>query len=348
MRMGHVVALATVALIATACSAGQYIPPTTEAGLPPTTSVPPIPAVVTSATPSGWVPVAYGDAQVSVPPTFSVFYPGWPSCGTAAGGTAASGAVYLGSPNPAPIPCPPNVQFRVATSVGIRQGDVGGFPLLANLAIMRNGLRLYPLINHTTSKTVGYYSPALGVEVIGSGPLAGNVSDTLTRSPRSVVLAAGPAPSVPSGWHTVRFERLTFDAPESWPVNSTAVTGDDFGPLCSPGVTSFVTTEVALSTDQRQLVQPGCLIAGPPKAEPPVDAVEVDAGNITWFPFVPSFSEHCLHPHGLTACPATTPAFSILALRVTVPGRATPLLVSIGLAGNGIIARTIVYSLRAA
>jgi hypothetical protein len=45
---------------------------------------------------------------------------------------------------------------------------------------------------------------------------------------------------------------------------------------------------------------------------------------------------------------ATSPAYSILVLKLTVPGRKTPVLVSIGLAGNGMVARTILYSLRAA
>jgi hypothetical protein len=35
-------------------------------------------------------------------------------------------------------------------------------------------------------------------------------------------------------------------------------------------------------------------------------------------------------------------------LKVTVPGRTMPVVVSIGLAGNGMVARTILYSLRAA
>jgi hypothetical protein len=60
-----------------------------------------------------------------------------------------------------------------------------------------------------------------------------------------------------------------------------------------------------------------------------------------------TFSKHCLNLHGLTACPATSPSYSILVLRVTVPGRKNPVYVSIGLAGNGMIARTILYSLRA-
>jgi hypothetical protein len=60
------------------------------------------------------------------------------------------------------------------------------------------------------------------------------------------------------------------------------------------------------------------------------------------------FSEHCLKVNGIKACPATSPAYSILVLKVTVPGRSKPLYVSIGLAGNGMVARTILYSLRAA
>jgi hypothetical protein len=59
-----------------------------------------------------------------------------------------------------------------------------------------------------------------------------------------------------------------------------------------------------------------------------------------------TISKHCLSLHGLTACPATSPAYSILVLKVTVPGRSKPIYVSIGLAGSGMVARTILYSLR--
>lgn len=343
--MGQVAALATVIIVAAACSTGQYIPPTTQAGFLPTTSVPPIPAVVTPATPSGWVPVAYGNVQVSVPPKFSVLYPGWNACGTA----SFPGVLGLGLPTMSKVGCgaaPPRPSVTVVQIAPYRPTYQMQIPPRPHMVL--NGLTVEALVDRLSGKVVGYYVPALGMAVIGSGPLAASIFRTLTRSPRTVALASGPAPSVPSGWHTVTFQGLAFDAPQSWTVNSTAVTGDDLGPLCSPGATSFLTTEVALSIDQRQLAQPGCLITGPPKPEPPIEAVEVDAGNITWFPSVPSYSEQCLHPHGLTVCPATTPAYSILALKVTVPGRRTPLLVSIGLAGNGMVARTVLYSLRAA
>ena len=77
------------------------------------------------------------------------------------------------------------------------------------------------------------------------------------------------------------------------------------------------------------------------------DGVRVDSGSR--FPAPPRrfISKHCLNRNGLQACPATSPAYSVLVLRVTVPGRAEAVFVSIGLAGDGIAARTILYSLRA-
>ena len=52
--------------------------------------------------------------------------------------------------------------------------------------------------------------------------------------------------------------------------------------------------------------------------------------------------------HGSTACPESSPDYSILILRVTLPGRADAVFVSIGLTKPGTVARTILYSLRAA
>jgi hypothetical protein len=51
----------------------------------------------------------------------------------------------------------------------------------------------------------------------------------------------------------------------------------------------------------------------------------------------------------LHACLAggTSYLYSILVLKVVVPGRSKPVYVSIGLAGSGMVARTILYSLRA-
>jgi hypothetical protein len=60
--------LVVMALDLSACTSSPTVSPTT------TTTVPkPLPAVDLSATPTGWVPVAYGDVQVSVPADWWVF-----------------------------------------------------------------------------------------------------------------------------------------------------------------------------------------------------------------------------------------------------------------------------------
>jgi hypothetical protein len=110
---------------------------------------------------------------------------------------------------------------------------------------------------------------------------------------------------------------------------------------------AFSNARVTLSTDVRPLPLPGCpYLSQIP--QPPTNGVQVDSGLVTEPQVKLTFPKHCLDLHGLTACPATSPAYSILVLRVIVPGRAKPVFVSIGLAGHGMVARTILYSLRAA
>ncbi len=110
---------------------------------------------------------------------------------------------------------------------------------------------------------------------------------------------------------------------------------------------AFSSVAVTLSTDARPYPVLFCPYI-PQTAQPPKDGVQVDSGLRNEPQVALSFLTHCLKVHGLTACPATSPAYSILVLKVTVPGRTKPVLVSIGLAGNGMVARTILYSLRAA
>ena len=342
MRTGRFVLLVTVALIATACSAGQFVPPTTETGISPTTSVHPIPAVVTSTTPSGWVPVAFGNTQVSVPSSFSILHPGWDACGA----VSFPGTLELGLPTKTEVGCGAAPPRHPATTVQILYGrSILQFETKPSTVI--NGLSADPLLDQVTGKALGYYIPALGSAVLGSGPLAGRILRTLSRSPWSVALAPGSAPSVPSGWHIVTFEGLAFAAPASWTVTPTAVAGRDVGvPCVSSGVT-LADTQVALSTDRLPFPVERCPYF-PRYIQHPINGIEVDGGSLAKFPVALVFSKQCLQIHGLTACPATAPAYSILVLKVTVPGRTTPVLVSIGLAGNGMVARTILNSLRGA
>ena len=201
--------------------------------------------------------------------------------------------------------------------------------------------------------------PSLGAEITVDGPLGQRVLHTLTWSPRSVVLAPGSSPAVPSSWRYVSFAGLRFSVPlghsqtrrgvtlpADWTVNQTSAT-PGLGAICrTPGV-AFPTTTVTLSTDAHPSPIYYCPVTSP-TPEQPENGVQVDSGLSTEPMVTLSFSNRCLSLHGLSVCPTTSPTNSILVLKVTVPGRSKPVYVSIGLAGNGMVARTILYSLRQA
>jgi hypothetical protein len=291
------------------------------------------------------VPVAYGNAQISVPAGFNVFY-----LDSECGSILRPGTVLVGYGSVSNC------------SVGTIQPNgtlVHFHPLTRNPAWWRNekpmrlnGLSVYlgPGMDPYLAgygleyETNDYIVPSLDIEVAGVGPLAKQVLNTLTRSPRSVVLASASSPVVPSSWQSVRFAGLRFSVPANWPTYRTQLT-PGLG-ICGPtsGV-EFVNTTVTLSTDVGPLHYPCALPQ--PTVQPMENGVQVDSGLRTEPMVTLSISAHCLDLHGLTACPATSPAYSILLLRVNVPGRSKPVFVSIGLAGNGMIARTILYSLRA-
>jgi hypothetical protein len=86
------------------------------------------------------------------------------------------------------------------------------------------------------------------------------------------------------------------------------------------------------------------------RLEAPADGVHLDLRLGGQGPF-----DHCLQIHGVTACPEDrsladlmNAESDVLFVQVAVPGRAGHELLGIGLAGDGIAARTTLYSLRAA
>lgn len=296
------------------------------------------PTVDLSATPTGWVPVAYKNAQVSVPASFSVFYPNEYTCSPFSG----LGSIFLG-PIGLPDSCVVSAGAVAKTTIVYFRQETFPPDSLPGTPIVRNGLQLYVA---SVDGVFGYYSPLLGVVVAASGPLAQQVLDSLTPSPRMLVMESGPGPNAPASWHWVTFAGLRFLAPASWRVDRTPTT-PGLGYICGvPGV-AFWETAVVLSTDTRRMILPACPLERP-FPQPPLNSVQVDSGLSTEPLITLTISKHCLALHGLTACPATSPSYSILVLKVTVPGRSKPLYVSIGLAGSGAVARTILYSLRAA
>ena len=305
----------------------------------------PLPVVDLSATPKGWVPVAFGDAQISVPASWHVLYnssvcllgsPGGDVYVNPSGGSCSAKGTPKGETTVTLVSVNSN-QYQPPTSYGQRS-VINGIPVYA--------LYLYGPAPHARD----YLVPSLGVEIEVEGPLAGRVMNTLTRSPRTVALAPGSAPAIPSSWHSVTFAGQTFTAPQSWSVTRTS---DNLGmgyPCTVPGVALVPKRGIVLSSDQ-QLAVYHCPSVSPLPLTPQ-NGIQVDAGSRTATQWTQqgvrlTFSTRCLSLHGLTACSATSPAYSILVLRVTLPGRSKPVYVSIGLAGNGMVARTILYSLRA-
>jgi hypothetical protein len=295
-----------------------------------------LPAVDLSATPAGWVQVAFGNAQISVPSTWWVLYNS-PSCPTG----SPPGEVFV-NPPPGVFHCPAETAPGPSTTVSF---EPPRSPLSAVLGYPEviNGLLVYP---YPAGPQSSYLVPSLSVEITVDGPLGQRVLHTLTWSPRSVVLAPGSSPAIPSSWRYVSFAGLRFFVPRNWPITRTEVT-PGLGAICRTQGVAFVGTSVTLSTDARPFLVPFCPFISPTPQQPE-NGVQVDSGLRTEPTVTLSLSAHCLVLHGLTACPATSPAYSILVLRVRVTGRSKPVFVSIGLAGNGMIARTILYSLRPA
>ena len=299
-----------------------------------------LPAVDPAATPAGWVPIAFGNAQVSVPPTWWVLY----NSSVCVTGSPV-GDVYV---NPRGGFCSATGTPKGETAVTLVPLNEKKYqpPSAYGQRQVINGIVVYELYSFSPTANGGtYLVPSRGVEIEAEGPLAKRVVDTLSRSPRAVVLASGPVTTVPSSWRSVRFAGLRFSVPANWPMTQTQLT-PGLG-ICGPtsGV-EFLNTTVTLSTDVGPLHYPCALSQA--TVQPMANGVQVDSGLRTEPMVTLSFSAHCLVLHGLTACPATSPAYSILVLKVTVPGHKQPVYVSVGLAGNGMVARTILYSLRTA
>ena len=274
----------------------------------------------TVTTPAGWVPVAYGDAQISVPSDWTVEYEqacwSWRAPGTVEVGPGGNGYCPSNGGRAVPVVALGPRPALVKVTSGPRESV--------------NGLTLIRYF-HNAAET-SYFVPSLDVTLTLMGEGAQRVIHTLTNSPRTVALAPGPAPTVPSSWQKVNLAGIDFSTPADWHILRTAY---------SEGI-AFRTTSVTLSTDVKPLSFVSCSAPDRNLPKEPHNGIQIDQGAPN--ELIVPLAKKCLKLHGLITCPEGYP-YSILVLRVTVPGRSTPAIVSIGLAGNGMIARTILYSL---
>ncbi len=284
--------------------------------------------------PSGWMPVAYGNAELFVPASWYVTYEA-PPCPQG----SVAGEMFV-NPKPGTFHCPMIPASGPKTTVSL--GPPRHLSTPAGQPSNINGILVYPLSSGSKST---YLVPSLHVQISVSGPLGQRVLHTLGLSPRAAALAPGLAPVVPPSWQVVSFGGLSFSVPAGWPIVHTQVENVPGNPCRMRGV-AFSQTEVSLSSDARPFIQNYMCVVFRPTPFVTADTVQVDS-EMQGDPFVTlSFPTRCLEVHGLTVCPSATPEYSILFLRVTVPGREKPFFVSIGLAGDGTVARTTLYSLR--
>jgi len=321
MRKLPAVAVMVMALVAAGCTSAAARP--TTSSLPP-----PTPAVDLSATPPGWVPVAYGDAQISVPATWVVILNGNGSCSA-----RPPGYVVLGRGKFIPDCRPPaDARWLPSAFLGPLVGGITPGP-----SVEIHGIRAV-IVRETCDGCLVYQFPSLGLVVATNER---QVMDTLTRSPRAVAMARGPAPNVPSSWRRLSFAGVTVAVPSAWSAERT----ETYYSLCGgTPITLGAGVTTTLDTDQH-FDASRCLIAaaGQP-VTPPLNGLVIDSG-LGW---VGTLSRRCWSLPGLSACLVAAFSYSVLVLSVRVPGRAKPVIVSIGLGGNGMTARNILYSLRAA
>ena len=232
-----------------------------------------LPVVDLSVTPKGWVPVAYGDAQLSVPPGFPVAYPGQTSFCSGAS-ASGPGGLLVDTPLGETAHCVVERHPTMVYWASVPHPSSVAFEHIRKKSVLLNGLRVFRIPTAVTY--FGYYAPSLGVQVITQGPLGQRILATLTRSPRTVALASGSAPAVPYDWRTVTFQGLAFAAPSSWPVSRTTVNLGIGQPCSAPGV-ALGDSQVDLSTDNR-LGGYRCIYFGP-IPEVPHNGIRVDAGS---------------------------------------------------------------------
>ena len=163
----------------------------------------------------------------------------------------------------------------------------------------------------------------------------------LASTSKPSVISPGPTTAIPAPWQKVTFGGLTMYAPGSWPTFRTQAWGG-----C--GLTSqplFKDNAVELDTGVSAIVY-HCPSLSPNKSVPPVSGLLIDPGPNGPLPEVSRFAKR-LQINGLGVDPASTVEGGMLVLAVSIPGRAQPVAVEIGLAGGGKVAHTIEYSMRA-
>jgi hypothetical protein len=330
--IGVSVAAVTVAVIGTVGSA-RAVPPTAAAAIPAaataassaaTTASPEAPAV----TPSGWAPVPYRNAQLSVPgSSWLVEAPQQLMCGLG----DFDGMIFAGvAPR---FPKGWNCGVTASLAWILPAGKIPKGLTHRKPSAVIHGIPVYRL---TSAKgTTAYLVPELGVRIGARGKLAARVLATLTRSPLDVVLGRGPTARVPAGWAWRQFGGVAFASPRSWGVQR-----EDQWASCGTGLWPSALLLVDAAKPPMHLPCPFQLpFASVDEAEPGLVAV---TGKYAAESVGESFGR-CRSRRGVRICLASITgqgglSAGVLILAVTRPHHAATYFL-LGLSGNGATAR---------
>jgi hypothetical protein len=305
------------------------------------------PAVKTNLTPKGWVPITYGDGQISVPSTWLVYRWGG-NLGISGVPISPTGLLRMMGPGTKSMESSDGAVLDTANSL-----------ILSDLPLNDLNYRFTPskatklrvngfvVARQRFGRFSMYQVAPLGVSLVLSGPLSDRVLQTLTYSPRAVVMGGGRA-RIPQSWRRISFAGLEARVPRQWPVLtgfavpvagiSTPACGAKPLPILGLSRPS-VSLNSAYDTSSACLTSPNWTFVQRPRNGLLIDRA-ISGPVPPWSTFAP-----CLAIHALSVCP-TTDAGGALIAEVHIPGKA-PVAVGIGLAGGGQIARDVLDSFRA-
>lgn len=338
--LGQIVVGLTVLGWASFIGAGNGV----AASLPARASVA---AVASRATLPGWISVAFGDIQLSVPPTWlaeRLSGDGSESCGP----TQFKLGVILLDWSQSSLWCPSSLGGGVLsphTSVVSLRRVKAPHPVGVGFFKV-NGIQVELLsrVSATASGQVAtelsgsglYWLPTLGIELDMSGPAEPLVLASLRHSPRWRATAKGVASGSPRTWVHLTFAGIAFAVPPTWLVHRLT-----FAPACG---TDIVLAEPGVTLARKAPLPVPCpLPLADIRPVASVSGLEVDAWNHPQL-------DHCLGPlrrrSGLVVCLSAAPSYSVLDITVGRPGHRT-IGLQLGLTGSGAVDRVILDSLRA-
>jgi hypothetical protein len=280
------------------------------------------PRVATAPEPTGWVPVSFGKAQISVPKTWTIISGGAAGCSS-----TTTGVLILGSGTW----CPPsmNMSAQPGTSLvtisPLRDGEEGSAP---EISIASDGRAVF---GHGISSE--FRAPTLGIKISVSGPPQYQVLHSLTYSPWAIALAPKRGGSVvPDGWRHLSFAGVRFAVPATWGVHRMSHA-------------SACQTDFALQAGVHFASTPAlpfsCPYIPPEDQLPSAPAIEIDR---FW---MGNRSGPCVGPtriNGVRLCVESSAAYGVLTAKVEPPGHPA-VTIKIALTGNGELGRTVLRSL---